>query len=786
MKIQLLRPMRKVLVFIHHLWSRISTQKRLLLFGLISISSLITFTAWILVSHAQTVKDKSVNQFGIALAQALARGGAESLSHGGDLEGFKNYVLTEMGQTPAIAYVVFCDPEGKTLLDSTTFSKKDVADIYRIWEKHKELAASTIERSKPGWYRDHSDKREIDNFVVPMKRNGQAYGVCWVGLDSYAFTIFGTPRETKIFLLSIFGLVWFLGALCLAVNYSLINRPLKALSGGASQIAAGRFGHQIAPQSAGREIDQVVSAFNYMSKRLQQYDKQNVDTLMAERNKYISERNKLELVLMSIADGVVVCDRDNKVQIVNAAATQLFDKEAKDMLGKPLVFCTDGPDSPQICQVIQVFADTVSPGSLGPVVQQITLGERTVRLHIAPISLNKEFLGSVMIMHDITKQAELDRMKAEFISNVSHELRTPITSIKSYVDTLCTHGEKLEPDIYREFLQIIDSEAERLMNLVNEVLELSKLEEGDRELDMVQQDVRPAVEYTTRAVNMMAKERGIELTFHAEDPLPQVNMNRESIERAVINLVTNAIKYTPNGGKIEVIVSHIRASNEVQISVKDNGIGIPEECLPYIFERFFRVEKKVHTIKGTGLGLTIVKRIIEKHNGRVKVESEIGLGSTFIVFLPGIDVNADHDEDSERDIGRLLPERLSGGPLSSADYSLTDTTPPEKLAKTRQMIINPELLQSKSSATSRGAAADGNDGDARANGASSGANDSNASSETNGSSAASEANGSSAAGEANGSSASSEANGGRNGNRDGAINFAANEPTVVAAESTDS
>jgi two-component system, OmpR family, sensor histidine kinase NblS len=627
----LLRPLRKVLVLIHHLWSRISTQKRLLLLGLVSISALVTFTAWILVTHAQAVKARSVNQFGIALAQALARGGAESLSAGKNLEGFKYYVLTEMQQTPSIAYIVYCNREGKTLLDSNEFTPRNSdGKVYRIWEEHKEVA----QRDLPGVFASPNGYRDIVNIVVPMRRNNDDLGVCWVGLDEYAFTIFGTPRETKVFLLAIFGLVWFLGALCLAVNYSLINRPLKALSGGASQIAAGRFGHQIPSQSAGREIDQVVSAFNYMSKRLQQYDKQNVDSLMGERNKYISERNKLELVLMSIADGVVVCDRDNKVQIVNAAATQLFDKEAKDMLGKPLVFCTDGPDSPQICQVIQVFADTVSPGSLGPVVQQITLGERTVRLHIAPISLNKEFLGSVMIMHDVTKQAELERLKGEFISNVSHELRTPITSIKSYVDTLCTHGDMLEPDIYREFLQIIDSEADRLMNLVNEVLELSKLEEGDRELEMVQQDVRPAVEYTTRAVHLMAKERDIELNFHAQDPLPLVEMNRESIERAVINLVTNAIKYTPNGGKIQVDVQLIEPASEVSISVKDTGIGIPEECLPHIFERFFRVEKKVHTIKGTGLGLTIVKRIIEKHNGRITAESEIGHGSTFTIFLP--------------------------------------------------------------------------------------------------------------------------------------------------------
>lgn len=613
-----------------HLWSGISTQKRLLLLGLVSISSLVTFTAWILVSHAQSIKSRSVNQFGLALAHALARGGAEALSNNGNLDGLKYYILTEMVQTPAIAYIALVDSNDKVLLDSQRFIKpKNGAEKIYPYYKQPDLRI-------PGVYQSPSGYRELTNIVVPMRKNNINLGACWVGLDDSSFSIFGTPGETKVFLFSIFGLVWFLGALCLAVNYSMINRPLKALSSGASQIAAGRFGHQIASQSAGREIDQVVSAFNYMSKRLQQYDKQNLDSLMAERNKFISERNKLELVLMSIADGVVVCDRDNRVQIINAAATQLFDKEAKDLIGKPLVFCTEGPDSPQICQVIQAFTDTVSPGRLGPVMQQLTIGERVIRLHIAPISLKGEFLGSVMIMHDITQQAELERMKNEFISNVSHELRTPITSIKSYVDTICQYGDKLDPDIYKEFMQIIDSEADRLMNLVNEVLELSKLEEADKELEMVAQDVRPAAEYTIRALKMMAKDKGIELKFSCDDPVPLVNMNRESIERAIINLINNAIKYTPNGGQVEVSVL-MTAEREVQVSVKDNGIGIPEECIESIFDRFYRVEKKVHTIKGTGLGLTIVKNIIEKHGGRVGVESDIGVGSTFSMYLPGLE-----------------------------------------------------------------------------------------------------------------------------------------------------
>ena len=178
---------------------------------------------------------------------------------------------------------------------------------------------------------------------------------------------------------------------------------------------------------------QALTSLSYMA--------QNVGQLTSERNKYISERNKLELLLMSIADGVVVCDADNRVQIVNAAATAIFAKDAKELVGKPLIFCTEGPDSPAICRIVQEFTDSLSPSSLEPVIQQMHLGELVVRLHISPIILNGEFLGSVIIMHDITRQAELEKMKTEFIANVSHELRTPITSIKSYVDTLCNHGE---------------------------------------------------------------------------------------------------------------------------------------------------------------------------------------------------------------------------------------------------------------------------------------------------------------------------------------------------------
>jgi two-component system sensor histidine kinase NblS len=634
------------------IWRRTSVQKQLVLVGILFIAGIVTLTAWWWVDRAQKAIDKSVGQFSIALAQALARGGAEALSNTGHREGLEKYISAELEQTPALAYVVFVDKEGHILLDSQDLPKgrspgRRIFPIYK--EPCKNYKITNTYPSPHGY-------SSITNIAVPMTIDDQPWGVCWVGLDNNAFTLLGTPKETRYFLLSVFLLIGFLGGAGLLANYRLINRPLETLSRGATEIALGRFGHQIQSQGAGREIDQVVNTFNYMSTKLKDYDEKNVDQLKAEKNRYVSERNKLEHVLMSIADGVVVCDRDNRVQIVNAAATAIFAKEAKDLVGKPLIFCTEGPDSPAICSIVQEFTDTLSPNTLEPVIQQMHLDDRVVRLHIAPIILNMEFLGSVIIMNDITKQAELEKLKNEFISNVSHELRTPITSIKSYVDTLCNHGEKLEPDIYREFLQIIDNEADRLMFLVNDVLELSRVEEGNREFEMDALDLKRAAEAAIRSINLMARDREIELTLKSEENIPLVMMNEESMERVIINLLTNAIKYTPVGGKINVNIKHIPETNEVGLLVTDTGIGIPEDSLDQIFDRFYRIERKVHTVKGTGLGLTIVKKIIEKHNGHVEVESTLGKGSTFSFYLPAINsLQIEQFKTSERPDNYRVP-----------------------------------------------------------------------------------------------------------------------------------
>ena len=266
----------------------------------------------------------------------------------------------------------------------------------------------------------------------------------------------------------------------------------------------------------------------------------------------------------------------------------------------------------------------------------VELPERAMKVIISPIEDSEgQTLGFVMIMHDVTREYEVDKLKTNFISNVSHELRTPVTTIKSYVDTIYNHGEELDKETYSEFIETINVETDRLKKLVNDILDFSRLEEGNFDLEKEEADITPVINLTVQSVKVLAQQKNIAITTAIESNLPRVWINSDSIERVLRNLLSNAIKYTPNDGKIKLRAEVSEVGDSLEISVQDNGIGIPEEHLPHIFERFYRVENEVHTIKGTGLGLHLVKIAIEKHhNGEVFVHSKVDNGSTFGFRLP--------------------------------------------------------------------------------------------------------------------------------------------------------
>jgi two-component system, OmpR family, sensor histidine kinase NblS len=234
-------------------------------------------------------------------------------------------------------------------------------------------------------------------------------------------------------------------------------------------------------------------------------------------------------------------------------------------------------------------------------------------------------------VQDITREAELNEAKSQFISNVSHELRTPLFNIKSFIETLHEYGEELSEQEKKEFLDTANRETDRLTRLVNDVLDLSRLESGKRyRFEAV--EIQQAVEQTLRTCQLNAKDKEIELAQEVAENLPPVLGNYDLLLQVLLNLLGNALKFTPAGGKVTIRAYAVEVDSalpQVRVEVCDTGIGIDPEDQKAIFERFFRVENRVHTLEGTGLGLSIVRNIMEKHQTRMHLTSEVGVGSTF-------------------------------------------------------------------------------------------------------------------------------------------------------------
>jgi two-component system sensor histidine kinase NblS len=254
--------------------------------------------------------------------------------------------------------------------------------------------------------------------------------------------------------------------------------------------------------------------------------------------------------------------------------------------------------------------------------------------------------GIAITVQDITREVELNEAKSQFISNVSHELRTPLFNIKSFIETLHDYGEELGIEERREFLETVNHETDRLTRLVNDVLDLSKLESG-RSYNLQRVDLAQAIEQTLRTYQLNAKDKGIELIQDLSSDLPLVIGHYDLLLQVLGNLVGNALKFTKAGGKVALRAYQFTPTHSteqrslVRIEISDTGIGIGTEDQQAIFDRFFRVENRVHTLEGTGLGLSIVRNIIEeKHHSQVHLVSEVGIGTTF-----WFDLNIFEEED---------------------------------------------------------------------------------------------------------------------------------------------
>ncbi len=353
------------------------------------------------------------------------------------------------------------------------------------------------------------------------------------------------------------------------------------------------------------------------------------------------ETSRSQAMLEAVADGVLVTDAHRVITLFNASAEKILGLDRKQILGQSLenFLGLFGKAAQEWAQTIDAWSDNPvsrKPGESKSA--QIELeDERVVSVHLSPVLLRNDFLGTVSIFQDITHRVELDRLKSEFVATVSHELRTPMTSIKGYVEILLMGAAGSLNEAQTRFLQVVRSNTDRLATLVNDLLDISRIEAGRVVLSWQplepQYLIRSAADLISRRSS--DEHRPMTVSVEIEDAIPPAFGDRERVQQILDNLVQNAYQYTPEAG--EILIRAQVVEDMLQFSVKDNGIGVPVEDHPRIFERFFRGEDPlVLATSGTGLGLSIVKHLVEMHGGRIWFESSgiPGLGSTFSFTIP--------------------------------------------------------------------------------------------------------------------------------------------------------
>lgn len=472
-------------------------------------------------------------------------------------------------------------------------------------------------------YSPVSDSDTMISMSSPVSFDGYS-GSVTVGLNGAA--IIPVSESAKKILIYTFSSVWFGFIFLLLLNYLLTDKELKKLYKGVKRISTGQFGYKLESEN----MTELTDAFNDMSNILSKYEEQNIEQMTLERN-------KLEAVLMSIINGVIVCDNFDNVVLSNSAALKMLDIEETQFIGMKIQDYIDSHGQKCFLEKIEEFKDTpLNIIEQKPIKFNIEAGKLTLNAMISPMfSKQQDYVGYIIVLIDITRETEVNKLKNTFISNVSHELRTPVTVLRTYIDTLCHNGDDFDEETKKEFMQTIDTEAKRLHSMVNDILDFSRLESGNITLKKEYSDLSELIEQNINSIKILAEEKNIKINFEKQNKIPSVPINVESIERVIKNLLSNAIKYSLDGKDIFVNLKLSDDNQFVELSVKDNGIGIAKEHLDKIFDRFYRVENATHTIKGTGLGLHLVKMTVENHHhGKITVDSKENEGSVFTVFLP--------------------------------------------------------------------------------------------------------------------------------------------------------
>ncbi|MGD1938038.1 MAG: ATP-binding protein [Cyanophyceae cyanobacterium] len=685
--------LNKIREIIRRWWSEFTLQTRLMAVATLVVSLLTSALTFWAVNTIQQDARLNDTRFGRDLGLLIASNVAPLVAEN-NLEELEELSERFYNSTSSVRYLLYADQDGK-IFYGIPFSK-DVQTTLTLRRRIQFPDGYDANGDLPVARQHPSPDGQVTDVFVPLKQSGEYLGVLAVGTNPNP-TVVASSSLTRDVTIAVFVSIWVMVILGAVFNALTITKPIKELLVGVKNIATGNFQQRVNLPFGG-ELGELIVNFNDMAERLERYEEQNIEELTANKA-------KLETLVSTIADGAVLLAPNLVVVLANPTAKRILGWEEDDIIGKsvlyhlppeiqvkltrPLFQLAEGETTAEefritmtdpVKRTVRILLSTVMAQRLFGDIELNGAGDgdRLLPLPLSlypeldeqppgpPVRYSENVKAIAITVQDITREVELNEAKSQFISNVSHELRTPLFNIKSFIETLHEYGDDLSKEQQREFLATANNETDRLTRLVNDVLDLSRLESNRRyAFDGI--DIAAPIEQTLRTCQLNARDRGITLTQEVDASLPAVRGNYDLLLQVFANLVGNALKFTEKGGKVTIRAYHPTHPNAhptlwpacdvheardhngtvagkvesadseeemsglelVRIEIADTGLGISKDDQTAIFDRFFRVENRVHTLEGTGLGLSIVRNIMEKHQSQVNLTSEEGVGTIF-------------------------------------------------------------------------------------------------------------------------------------------------------------
>ncbi|WP_398333233.1 ATP-binding protein [Vulcanococcus sp.] len=625
-------------------WAEFSLQTKLLAAATLVVSLVMAAIAFFALNGIQTDVRMSDTRFARDLGLLLSANVTPLVAEGNDRE-LAAVAERFWKSSRSLRYIFFADPDGIIYLGIPISGTSGGSEL--LLSRRLELPQDLLQRSQGPLIRQHlSPDGQVTDVFVPLVAGDRYLGVLALGINpnEAALASAALSREVTV---AVFISIWVLVILGAVFNALTITQPVKELLRGVRSIARGEFQARIA-LPVGGELGELLEGFNDMASQLEAYNEANIEELTAAQVKQQS-------LIATMADGALLLDAEGRLVLVNPTARRLFRWEGRKLEGSLV-----SEELPEVLAIeLQAPLDSLLSGDKDSSDVRCSFGEppRTLRIVLQSVrdASGESLKGIAVTIQDLTREVELNAAQSRFISNVSHELRTPLFNIKSYVETLHDLGDQLSDEDRKEFLAIANAETDRLTRLVNDVLDLSRLE-SDRVWAMGPVELRPAMEQTLRNYRLNADDKGVELRLDMDQDLPGVRGNWDLLLQVFDNLVGNALKFTASGGQLMLRaypwpdtcpLDPSTAPNSdnptcaltaplprLRVEIADTGAGISRDDQERIFERFYRVENAVHTEVGTGLGLSIVRGILEKHGASIRMASEPGVGTTFWFDLP--------------------------------------------------------------------------------------------------------------------------------------------------------